>query len=127
MSEMHPFILEAQRIGKERQRRAQAYKGGPLHFTHLGHQREADMPWLSHVEAGGMARMLMRDQLDHEAVCCMARDRILHLAQENERLRQTIRDSVESLERNSTSAPVVECLKAALEPPRLPQVSEGQS
>jgi hypothetical protein len=30
------------------------------------------------------------------------------------RLEQTIRDSIEALERNSTSAPVVECLKAAL-------------
>jgi hypothetical protein len=29
-------------------------------------------------------------------------------------MEQTIRDSIEALERNSTSAPVVECLKAAL-------------
>lgn len=32
------------------------------------------------------------------------------------RLEQTIQDSIEALERNSTSAPVVECLKAALSP-----------
>jgi hypothetical protein len=84
------MLAEARAIGKERQRRAAAYKGGPLKFTHLGHDREADMPWLSHVEAAGMVRMLMRDQLDHESICCMARDRILHLAQENERLRSEL-------------------------------------
>lgn len=83
----HPFILEARRVGAERQRRAAAYTGPALPFTHLGNEREADMPWLSHEEAAGTIRMLMRDQLDHEAICCMARDRILHLAQENERLR----------------------------------------
>lgn len=32
------------------------------------------------------------------------------------RLRNTVRDAIESLERNSTSAPVVECLKASLTP-----------
>lgn len=35
-------------------------------------------------------------------------------ADEIQRIRITIRDSIEALERNSTSAPVVECLKAAL-------------
>jgi hypothetical protein len=83
----HPLIIEAERIGKERRRRAEAYKGPPLPFTHLGHDREADMPWLTHEEAAGMVRMLLRNDLDHESVCCMARDRILHLAQENERLK----------------------------------------
>lgn len=33
----------------------------------------------------------------------------------NARLIAVIKDSIESLERNSTSAPVVECLKAALQ------------
>jgi hypothetical protein len=47
------------------------------------------------------------------------------------RLEQTIRDSIEALERNSTSAPVVECLKAALSAAqsddRAPETSEAGS
>lgn len=35
---------------------------------------------LSDKEVGLRVRMLMRDDLDHEAVCCMARDRIRYLS-----------------------------------------------
>jgi hypothetical protein len=42
---------------------------------------------LPDVEVASNVRMLMRDQLDHEAVCVTARDRIMWLSQENERLR----------------------------------------
>jgi hypothetical protein len=65
---------------------AAEYKGPPLRFTHNGNEREAAMPWLSHVEMAGRVRMLLRDDWTHEATVCAARDRILHLAQENERL-----------------------------------------
>lgn len=91
MNDMHPLIEEARRIGKERLRRMKAYKGPPMPFVHLGNNREADMPWLSHEEAAGTVRMLLRSDLDHETVTCMARDRILHLAQENERLRAVLK------------------------------------
>lgn len=86
----HPLLVEARRIGEERRSRAALYNGPALPFTHLGHDREADMPWLSHAEAAGRIRMLLRSDLDHESVCCMARDRILHLSQENERLRAAL-------------------------------------
>jgi hypothetical protein len=39
---------------------------------------------------------------------------IMMLCGEWNRMRATIVDTIESLERNSTSAPVVECLKAAI-------------
>lgn len=41
------------------------------------------------------------------------------------RLEQTIRDTIQSLERGSTSAPVVECLKAALTAPGATTKSDG--
>jgi len=88
--DMKQILAEATRIGQERAKQSAAYTGPPLRFTFLGNDREADMPWLSHEEAAGTVRMLMRHQLDHEQVCCMARDRILHLAQENARLRAAL-------------------------------------
>jgi hypothetical protein len=36
-------------------------------------------PQFSHEEVAGKVRMLMRDDLDHEVVCTMARDRLMHL------------------------------------------------
>lgn len=53
----------------------------------------------------------VREQL-RAAQHCVARETTRVI-----RLEQVIRDSIESLERNSTSAPVVECLKAALASP----------
>lgn len=40
---------------------------------------------LSDIQVAGEVRMLMRDDLNHEAVCIMARDRIMYLSQEVER------------------------------------------
>lgn len=84
------LIAEAKRLGDERRKGMESYKGEPMRFTHLGNDREADMPWLSHAEMAGHVRMLLRTDLDHESVVCAARDRILHLAQENERLRAAL-------------------------------------
>ena len=42
---------------------------------------------LSDAVVAGRVRMLMRNDLDHEAVCCMARDRIRDLSREVARLR----------------------------------------
>ena len=38
---------------------------------------------LSDLEVAGMDRMLMRHDLEHEAVCCGSRDRIMYLSQMN--------------------------------------------
>lgn len=43
--------------------------GNPIRDSHF-----------SHAEVAGMVRMLTRDQIDHEAVCTIGRDRILWLA-----------------------------------------------
>lgn len=67
-------------------RRSATYKGGQLPFKHNGHDREAAYPWVTDEEMAGMVRMLMRDDLHHEAVVCAARDRILHLSQTRQRL-----------------------------------------
>ncbi len=45
---------------------------------------------LSDTEMAVKVRMLMRDTLSHEAVCCGARDRIMYLSQELERERRGI-------------------------------------
>jgi hypothetical protein len=42
------------------------------------------------VEIAHMVRMLMRDDIRHEAVITAARDRILKLVDENERLRNLL-------------------------------------
>jgi hypothetical protein len=47
---------------------------------------------LSDLEMAGKVRMLYRDQLDHEAVCVGARDRIMYLSQQNEELSQRVCD-----------------------------------
>lgn len=47
------------------------------------------------VHVASMVRMLMRDQLDHEAICIMARDRIMALAQERDRLRAELAEVTE--------------------------------
>lgn len=75
------LIDEVKAIGKFHAERAAAYTGGPKRFKHNGHDRDAAYPWLSDEEIAGMVRMLMRYDLNHEGVCCAARDRILHLSQ----------------------------------------------
>lgn len=83
----HPLIEEIRRATADDALRAAEYKGPALPFRHNGHDREAAMPYLSHVEMAGRVRMLLRTDWTHEMVVCAARDRILHLTQENERLR----------------------------------------
>lgn len=81
-AEPHPFVAEAERRGVQLARGHAEYKGGPKFFHHMGHKREAAYPWLSDVEIAGEVRMLMRNDIAHEAVVCAARDRILHLSEE---------------------------------------------
>lgn len=76
------FVVEVMRASEEQRRRAAEYTGGPLPFMFMGERREALAPWMSHAEVADRVRMLMRDQVDHEAVCVIGRDRILHLSQE---------------------------------------------
>lgn len=47
----------------------------------------------SDIEVALMARMLMRDQLNHEQVCTGSRDRIMFLSQEVERLNKQLKDA----------------------------------
>lgn len=47
---------------------------------------------LSDLEMAGKVRMLMRMDLDHEAVCCGARDRIMYLSQQVDELSQHVCD-----------------------------------
>lgn len=82
----HSLVREATRRGEELQRGHAEYTGGPKFFHHMGHKREAAYPWLSDVEIAGEVRMLMRNDIVHEAIVCAARDRILHLSEELARL-----------------------------------------
>jgi hypothetical protein len=95
---MAALIAEAERFGAECRRRSAEYKGGPKPFEFLGNNREADMPWLSDEEVAGLVRMLMRDQFNHEQICCVARDRILHLTQDRARLLTALQDLVDAWE-----------------------------
>lgn len=97
MSE-HPMITEATRRAEELARGYDGYTGGAKFFHHMGHKREAAYPWLSDVEIAGEVRMLMRNDIAHEAIVCAARDRILHLSEENERLRKELYMRTRSLE-----------------------------
>jgi len=81
------IVAEIRRRGVNLNRGRDSYTGGPKRFRHLDNNREAAYPWLSDAEIAGEVRMLMRDDIMFEAVVCAARDRILHLSQENERLR----------------------------------------
>ena len=58
-----------------------AVQPAALTYDWNGH---TDMPILhaeySDAQVAGVVRMLMRDQLDHEVVCVMARDRIMALS-----------------------------------------------
>ena len=52
---------------------------------------------MSHIEVANKVRMLMRNDLDHEAICTMARDRIMHLAGEVERMIDVLGDLLHEL------------------------------
>jgi len=45
---------------------------------------------LSDLEMASKVRMLFRDTLEHETVCCGARDRIMYLSQQVERLTEAL-------------------------------------
>lgn len=60
-------------------------------YTWLGKTHEIAAAHMSDIEVAGEVRMLMRDQLDHEAVCCTARDRIVCLHEEKQALISAIR------------------------------------
>lgn len=47
---------------------------------------------LTHDEVAGRVRMLTRDQLNHESICCMARDRIKWLAHRESELLGKVRE-----------------------------------
>lgn len=60
-------------------------------YDHNGHTNlPIACPDWDDVEVAGRVRMLMRNDLDHELICTVARDRILCLAKEKERLSQLL-------------------------------------
>lgn len=46
-----------------------------------GDRREISGPQFTDKQVADRVRMLFRDQLDHEMVCTLARDRIMHLSE----------------------------------------------
>jgi len=52
----------------------------------------------SDIDVAHKVRMLMRGQLDHEAVCTMGRDRIMYLSQRVSRLEEALRAVTNELE-----------------------------
>lgn len=54
---------------------------GEKTYTWLGQVHPISGPQYSDIEVAGLVRMLMRDQLNHEMVCVLARDRIVHLSE----------------------------------------------
>lgn len=50
---------------------------------------------LTDLQMAGKVRMLMRSDLDHEAVCVGARDRIMYLSQQIESLRTNLAKALE--------------------------------
>lgn len=59
-----------------------------------GWTHEISGPELSDREVARRVRMLTRSDLDHEFVCCLARDRIMALVKENEELRVRIQAAI---------------------------------
>ncbi len=60
-------------------------------YDHNGHTNlPIACPDWDDVEVAGRVRMLMRNDLEHELICTVARDRILCLAKEKEQLRQLL-------------------------------------
>lgn len=52
----------------------------------------------SDIEVAHKVRMLMRDQLNHEAVCTIGRDRIMYLSQRVKKLEDALRAVTDELE-----------------------------
>lgn len=60
-------------------------------YDHNGHTNlPIACPDWDDIEVAGRVRMLMRNDIDHEFICTVARDRILCLAKEKERLSQLL-------------------------------------
>jgi hypothetical protein len=60
-------------------------------YDHNGHKNlPIACPQWDDVEVAGRVRMLMRNDLDHEMICTVARDRILCLAKEKARYAQLL-------------------------------------
>lgn len=55
-------------------------------------------PELSDYEVAGRVRMLMRNQLDHESVCTLARDRIMGLSKLNHGMLLALRECLGALD-----------------------------
>jgi len=55
------------------------------------------MGHLSDIDVAHKVRMLYRTDLDHEAVCTAARDRIMYLSQQVELLKQEMSDAAKSI------------------------------
>lgn len=60
-------------------------------FEHNGLTRDISLGHLTDEEMADSVRMLMRGDLDHEIICCAARDRIKCLMYEKERLLELVR------------------------------------
>lgn len=68
-------------------------------------------PKLSHMEVAGRVRMLMRNELNHEATCCAARDRIFLLLDEIDHYRDSFEQILAANQENNASVVIA---KAAL-------------
>lgn len=67
-------------------------------YTWNGQTHPIGKPHLTDVEMAGEVRMLMRDQLNHEAICTAARDRIMCLVAEKEALKERIQRMIQDRE-----------------------------
>jgi len=61
--------------------------------------KKEDMTYgkLSDLEMASKVRMLFRDTLEHEAVCCGARDRIMYLSQQVDRLENEVSELAQNV------------------------------
>lgn len=65
-------------------------------------------PQYSDNEIAGMVRMLSRNDMDHEAILCAARDRIMALVKE----KQTLADEAKKLKKILSHVPALVAIKA---------------
>lgn len=64
-------------------------------------------------EVAVMVRMLTRDQIDHEAVCTIGRDRIMHLAQTNAVLLAALKACMDAMMADNAADGWLEIMEAA--------------
>lgn len=67
-------------------------------FEHNGHTRDISLPHLTDKEMADSVRMLMRGDLDHEMVCCGARDRIMCLMHEKAQLLALLKEILPNMD-----------------------------